>query len=768
MLRTAGFVVLALWSLAPPAASEIPPPPPSRAESTTISHWGKELADPYQWLERSDAPEVQAWFKAQDGYTRGILSRLPGREPLRNRLAELYDNAPQVHSLQAVGDWMFFLRRDSGQAQFRLYQRHRKGEERLLVDPKKYDRDGQPAAIDYYYASPNGQRVAFGVSLGGSEDSTLHVLDLASDTLLGTPVPRAEDAQPVWRMDSAALYFTQRAALQPGDPPAAKYRNARAWMREYRADLPGGSRDTPVLGRGLNRSVTLEEDDVPNILVSPISPWAVGSIHRGVRNELVLYVAPVPALRGPKTPWRKVIDIDDSVTAFDLRGDYLYLLTHDQAPRFRILRLPLSSAASGLAAAEEVVPHSDRVIVAMAVAKDSLYVRQIEAGYGKLLRLQFNVKPPKGARRALVTRTIKTPKGKKVIRVKPQPLPKVAGVALRQDVALPFAGAVQELVTDPLHRGAWIKLAGWTQAPRVLEIDGKTGKAAATDLLAPAASAMQGVEVKQVMVPSHDGTRVPVSILSTRNLARDGMAPTLLLAYGAYGIIMQPRYNPLLMAWLERGGILAVAHVRGGGEYGTEWHMGGYIASKPNSWKDAIAAAEYLIGEGHTSAARLAAQGGSAGGIVVGGLLVERPELFAALVSLVGVHDSVSAEISANGPPNVPEFGTVTDETGFRALLEMSSYHRVEPAKKYPAMLLTTGINDPRVDSWQPGKMAARLQAINQSSQGSGAPVLLRVDYAGGHGLTSTREQVIDETADRMSFLFWRMGLPEFAPAPKP
>ncbi len=759
------FALLLLWTgvcAANPLA-----PPSTRVDTTVLDHWGVELQDPYQWIERSNAPEVKAWFETQHAYTTGLLSRSPGRAALRERLGELYDSAPQIHSMQAVGEWLFFLRRDAGTAQYRLYRRHRHGREELLVDPARFDRDGQPGGIDYYYASPNAKRLAFGVSLGGSEDSTLHVHDLENGRALGEPIMLAEDARPVWRMDSAALYYTQLAQPRQGDAPSARYRNGKARVREFRADAPGGIRDFALLGRGLHAAVNLDEDDIPSIRVSPISPWAVGEIRQGVRNELVLYVAPVPTLRSSKAPWRKVIDLEHGVTAYDLRGDYLYVLTHNEAPRFRILRLPLSkSGALALADAEEVVPHSERVITAFDIAKDSLYVRQMEAGYSRLLRLQFNVKPPKNARRLSATRVVRTAKGKKVVKVKPPVMKKIAGVALRQDVKLPFAGSVLELATDPLSRGAWVRLAGWTEAPRIMEIEGKTGKLLSSEILAPGHAAMRDVEVRQVRVKSHDGTEVPISILHKQGLPRDGTAPTLIIAYGAYGIIMQPRYNPLLYAWLEKGGVVAVAHVRGGGEFGTDWHMGGYQKTKPNSWKDAIAAAEYLIAQGYTGPNRLAAQGGSAGGIVVGGLLVERPELFAALVSLVGVHDSVAAEISANGPPNIPEFGSVTSEEGFRALLAMSSYHRVSAGKVYPAMLLTTGINDPRVDSWQPGKMAARLQAINFGVGGSGQPVLLRVDYAGGHGLTSTREQVLDEVADRYAFLFWRMGLAGFAPSP--
>ena len=237
---------------------------------------------------------------------------------------------------------------------------------------------------------------------------------------------------------------------------------------------------------------------------------------------------------------------------------------------------------------------------------------------------------------------------------------------------------------------------------------------------------------------SHDGVEVPVSLVHAKKLARDGSARVLLDAYGAYGISQEPYFFPSLLAWLERGGVFAVAHVRGGGELGKQWHLGGFKATKANSWRDAIAAAEWLVREEWTTPARLAITGGSAGGIVAGNAIIDRPDLFAAMVSQVGFHDTLRGETGMVGPANVPEFGTVTTEDGFRDLLAMSSYARLQPGVAYPAALLTTGFNDPRVDSWDPGKMAARLQAINAGPGGSGKPVLLRVDFASGHGAGTT------------------------------
>jgi len=262
------------------------------------------------------------------------------------------------------------------------------------------------------------------------------------------------------------------------------------------------------------------------------------------------------------------------------------------------------------------------------------------------------------------------------------------------------------------------------------------------------------------MVSSHDGPDVPLTIVYPKNVARDGSAPLLLEAYGAYGVSEAPEFWPSLAVWLERGGVYAVAHVRGGGELGDDWHRGGYRATKPNSWRDLIAAAQWLIAERWTTPARLALVGSSAGGLTVSNALVERPELFAAMISISGFHDALRSETGASGPANVPEFGSVATEDGLRDLLAMSSYARVEDGVAYPAALFTIGFRDARVDAWDPGKMAARLQAARASIGGSSKPILLRVDFEGGHGTGAA--QVVDETTDLFAFLLWQTGAPDF------
>jgi prolyl oligopeptidase len=268
------------------------------------------------------------------------------------------------------------------------------------------------------------------------------------------------------------------------------------------------------------------------------------------------------------------------------------------------------------------------------------------------------------------------------------------------------------------------------------------------------------IDVEDVKVQSDDGTLVRLSIASPKGMKRDGSNPTLLHGYGAYGLLgSAPFFNLFEMAWHERGGVSAFCGVRGGGEYGEDWHLAGKGPAKPNAWRDFIACATYLIDKKYTSQARLAGQGASAGGILIGRAITERPDLFRAAIIEVGMLDMLCYETTSNGPGNVPEFGSTKTEDGFKALYAMSAYHHVTDRTPYPAILLTTGMNDPRVDSWQPGKMTARLQAATSS----GKPVLLRVDYAGGHG-TSTPQQAQETLADEWSFLLWQFGSPDFQP----
>lgn len=804
-------LALLAWLHAAIAPAAIGTPPSSRAEATADSYFGVTIADPYRWLEEIRTPEVMAWFKAQDEYARAVLDRLPGRTSLRERIAELDAADTRITNVQFGGDDLFYLKRGPNDQVFSLYTRHGlDGPERLIADPRDYAGGDTTAAIDYLRASPNGKRVAFGVSTGGSENSTLFVIDVVTGKTLGEPVPRARDGSPSWRFDSAVLFYRQLKALPQGAPPSEVFRDSRAYARTYHSD--GTIEDAAVLGRGLSPGVELEPDDVPSVVVSPVSPWAIGVVAHGVDREVSLYVAPLAQVRGAATPWRKLAGPERGITDFDLRGEWIYLVTHESAPNYRVVRASLNRAHPyQVATSEMVVAEGERVVTGIGIAKDALYVQQAEAGIAHLLRLEFNVKlnndapaargsaphrraapPRRGAaprdnsqrrqsdspRRSPGTRSSATARSPNSSRhpsstasrspprrpAAPAALPKTAGIARARAVTLPFSGAIQERVTDPLRQGALLRLAGWTEAPAYFAVDGKSGALARTALLPRARADFSGIASRQLRVKSQDGVEVPHTIVYPRNSVRDGGAPLLLEGYGAYGYVQEPSFWPALLAWLERGGIYAIAHVRGGGDLGKNWHLAGRRETKANSWRDFIACGDYLVSERWTSHPRLAAMGASAGGITVGNAVATRPELFAAFVNIAGFHDPLRSETGAAGPANVPEFGTVASEPGFRGLLAMSPYAKIEPGTRYPAALLTTGFNDQRVDPWDPGKMAARLQQANGAPGGSGRPVLLRVDFAAGRGVTSTRDQAVALYADVFTFLFWQLGTPAYQP----
>jgi prolyl oligopeptidase len=328
-------------------------------------------------------------------------------------------------------------------------------------------------------------------------------------------------------------------------------------------------------------------------------------------------------------------------------------------------------------------------------------------------------------------------------------------------VKLPFYGAIQSLVTNPRESGAWLELTSWTKSPLWYSLDAKTDKLTDTALAPPSPVDYSQIESEEVKAKSADGTMVPLSIIHKRGLVLDGSHPTWLTGYGAYGINYDPYFDPTILVFLERGGVRAFAHVRGGGEYGEDWHQGGQKLTKQHTIDDFLAGGEYLIEHKYTSAAHLAGEGTSAGGITIGGAITQRPELFGAALIRVGDSDSLRSETMASGPANIPEFGTVTEADGFKALFAMDAYQHVKPNTPYPAVLLTTGVNDPRVAPWQAAKMTARLQA----STSSGKPVLLRVDYDAGHGIGSTKSQRDIELADEVAFLFWQLGVTGYAPS---
>jgi prolyl oligopeptidase len=694
--------------------------PKTPVRDVTEDYFGTKLSDPYRWLENTSDPDVVSWMKSQNDYTREALSKIPGRQQLLERIKSLDNAGATVFSLQVWGGHYFYLKAEPGSDNRKLYVRDTvSAPERLLVDPEKLTvADGKHFSIDYFQPSFDGRLVAYGISPGGSEDSVLHVLETATGKALPDVIDRAQFGQPTWLSDGKSFFVTRTQKLGPNDPPTAKYQKLRVYRHTLGSDP---EKDAQIFGYDFSPNVKVTEDDFPAVIYSPAAPKSmVGLVIHGVKNEKDVYVAPFEDVPTAKTPWKKVADDSEDITNLDLHGDDLFLLSHKDASRYKVLRTSLSSP--DLAKATLVVPPSEVVIITIAAAADGLYVQDLDGGIGRLRRLPY-------------------------------------GSGLAEPIKLPFEGALQSLVANPTQPGAWLELTGWTKSPVWYALDAK-GKLADTHIVPPSPVDFSQIVSEEVKAKSADGTMVPLSIIHKRGIAMDGSHPTWLEGYGAYGITLDPAFRPTWLAFLERGGIYAVAHVRGGGEYGEDWHNAGRLLTKQHTVDDFLASAQYLIDNKYTSTAKLAGEGTSAGGITIGGAITQRPELFAAALIRVGDSDSLRSELMASGPANIPEFGTVKEPDGFKALYAMDAYQHVKPTA-YPAVLLTTGVNDPRVAPWQAAKMAARLQAATNSSK----PVLLRVDYDAGHGMGSTKSQRDVELADELAFLFWQFGVPEFQPA---
>ncbi len=407
---------------------------------------------------------------------------------------------------------------------------------------------------------------------------------------------------------------------------------------------------------------------------------------------------------------------------FQLRGDQLYLLTQGGAPHFKIVALSLRHP--DLKSARTIVPTGAAVIVTFALAKDGLYARERLGVRTQMLRASLD--------------------------------------GTKSDVLpLPESTNALDPITDPAEPGVLFSVQGWVHPPSILSYEPGDSAPHDSRLLPPSHLDASAFVAEEVSAVSYDGTRVPLSILHKRDIKLDGSHPTVLRGYGAYGLVYEPVFDPTAIAWLERGGIMAVAHIRGGGEYGEEWHRGGFMLTKMNTIFDFIACAQYLVDARYTTPRHLAANGASAGGITIGGALTWRPDLFGVILDQVGLSDALRFEFQPNGPPNIVELGSVKTEAGFHGLYAMSAYAHVHDGTAYPAVMFLTGANDPRVSPSQMLKMAARVQAATSSHR----PVLLRIDYDAGHGIGSTTSQREVTLADMWSFALWQMGDPQFQPA---
>lgn len=680
--------------------------PETPRKPVTDEYHGVKVTDNYRWLEDFNDPVVRQWSEYQNRYARALLDRIPSRSAIHKRLLDLNRVAPATYTfLSYSGGKLFAMKREPLRQQpflIMLHSPEEPGAGRVIVDPNNLDATGVQT-IDFYTPSRDGRLVAVSLSSRGSEDGTLHIFETATGKCLPDKIPRitypTAGGSVAWNREGTGFYYTRFP--RPGERPKEDLLfYQQVWFHKLGTTV---ERDVYCIGKAFPRIAEI------TLTTSENGRYLLATVANGDGGEYAHY------LRGASGKWTRITEFADKVVAARFgAGQTLYLLSRHGAPRGKILRLPLRTPE--LKRAEEVVHESGAVIERFTPAATRLYVIDQIGGPS-----QIRVFDQQGRQR------------------KPVPVNPVSSVLQM----LPVNG--DEILfcamsyTEPL---AWYRF-------RPTE-----GKPLRTALSQKASADFSDVEVVREFAKSKDGTRIPIDVLQRKADKRDRRRPTLLTGYGGYGISLRPYFSADRRIWLDEGGVYAVAHTRGGGEFGEAWHEAGKLTKKQNVFDDFVASAEHLIEAGYTSPSRLAIIGGSNGGLLMGAALTQRPELFRAVVSTVGLYDMLRVELHPNGAFNVTEFGTVKIPEQFSALYAYSPYHRVVDGTAYPAVLFATGEHDGRVDPAQSRKMTARLQAATSS----GRPVLLRTSSTSGHGVGTAWNERIAQGADIYAFLLDQLG----------
>lgn len=693
-------------------AAILPKPPAAKLTPATDTAFGISLTDPYRWMESQEKdPDWVPYMTAQNAYARSVFDAIPGRDALAKRIAELTGEMAAMRGLAVAGPYVFLYERPVGANSYRLVVKEGfGGAPRVLIDPNTEKQDGVHISLDWWKPSDDGKHLVYGISKAGSEDSVIHVMEVATGKVLPERIPRAQYASPTWLPDGSGFTYNQlgKEGQPPSDPEY--FLRGRCLLHRLGTDP---KTDTFVFGQGYQPDLAVADKEFPFVLTQAGSKWALGVLSPGVAPETRMWIAPVSEVAAGKPKWTEVCKSSDYIVNGSMQGDDLYLLTFKDAPRYKVIKI--NAAAPDLKTAKVVVPQGTRVIQNLGAAKEGLYITEMDGGVGRV-------------------RLLKTD-GKLI------------------EVALPIEGTVTPLFNDPMGEGLFVASENYVNPPAIYRV-GADGKAVDTKLTTPPPYDLSGFRQTRMFATARDGTKVPLTVVHRADAKKSGDNVVMLDAYGSYGINSDPYFSPRLLPFVEQGGILVTVHARGGGEYGREWHLAGQKATKANTWRDVIDSAEFLIKEGWTKAGKISIEGTSAGGIMATNCLTERPDLWAVVYNRVGSSNTYRMSFTPGGPANFDEFGDPNTEAGFKALAGMDGYYRVKDGVKYPALLATAGMTDPRVPPWQGAKISERVRVASTS----GKPVLLRVEFEAGHGIGSTRTQADNEYADAFAFIFWQSG----------
>lgn len=665
---------------------------------------GMEIRDPWRWLEDEADPGVAAWTEEQNRLTREALEGSPRRAGVRRRLEQLLAIGSLGTPAPRRGRY-FYMRREGDQNHAVLYVREGspEGPERVVLDPNGWSADGTEA-LDWYYPDRGGRLLAYGRSSSGDERSTLRILDVETGEHLPDVIPQTRACSLSWLPDRRGFYYTRYPAPDEVPEGQDQYRR-RVWFHPLGADPAA---DPLVFGEGR------EPEDWPGVHLSKDGRHLLVSVSVGwTRTDLYL-------LDRETGEWTTVVEGEEALYEGELYRGALYLHTNSDAPRYRLLRMELDRP--GREHWREILPEEEHVLEWTGIVGRALFASVLVDATSRFYR--FNLE---GGSRTEI------------------PLPTLGSLG----------GIGGEWDGDELFYG----FSSFTMPPTIYRYDLRTG---ATTLWGRVEADLDpdDYEIRQVRCTSRDGTSIPLFLVHRRGLVRDGQRPTLLTGYGGFNLSMTPGFSRTSFLWMESGGVYAVANLRGGGEYGAPWHEGGRRERKQNVFDDFLAAAEWLVAEGYTCPERLGISGGSNGGLLVGAALTQRPDLFRAVVCAVPLLDMLRYHHFRIARLWIPEYGSSEDPEEFAWLHAYSPYHRVRDGERYPAVLLTTGEADSRVDPMHARKMAARLQ----ESTTSGLPILLRVETRAGHGAGKPLAKVLDEATDTWTFLFDHLDVEPPAP----
>ena len=690
--RIAGIAVAALMvaCAAGEPGIDVPPPPPTEVREVVDTLHGVEIPDPYRWLEDQEAPETRAWIDAQNAHTDTVLGTLPGREELRAVAASVLER-DVVGLPNERGGRYFYSKRRADQDLAVVYVREGlDGEDRVLIDPHPMSPD-HTTSVELRDISDDGKRVVYGVREGGVDEVTIKVRDVDTGEDLADVLPPARYGEVTLAADGGGLYYEQ-------------YGNVTPRVMHHAFGTPMAD-DVQLFGEGYERY------QIPVTVVSDDGRWMVVHVIEGSSGPTAIHVKDLQR----DTPFVTAIADGVSESWAGFAGGELFIVTNLDAPNKRVVLA--DPADPGFERWREVIPEREDVVVETAAALG-----------GRLAVSYLQEVQPRVA------------------------IHELDGTHVR-DIAFDTVGSVGGGAGRWTSDEAFFTFQTFHVPSTIYRYDIETGEQsvwAAPESPVDAAA----YEVTQRRFTSKDGTEVPMFVAHRPDLVLDGRNPTLLTGYGGFNNSMTPAFSALATTWLESGGVFALANMRGGGEFGEEWHRAGMLESKQNVFDDFIAAAEHLIEAGYTSSGHLAIRGGSNGGLLVGAVSNQRPDLFEAVVCTYPLLDMVRYHQFLVASFWVPEYGSSEDPHQFAYIHAYSPYHNVIDGGDYPATLYLSGDGDTRVAPLHARKMTALMQANN----GSDNPILLRYHTQAGHSGGQPVGQQIDEMVDTVSFLLWQVG----------